>query len=179
MNKLSFIGIIILGLVLLVTHITVTLKIVRATQLTDSHDIILNAENLDESTKTRLKKAAEISFEEHKNGEIKIELKDSNLTGESLIFDSNILTAQDIFDQNDINKIAVSIANEPMTITTATYPLSDSVHIITIKWPTLKLDVWVLIYCLLGYLLILFATIFSAIALLKIKKAKKQPNKVK
>ena len=72
MNKLSFIGIIILGLVLLVTHITVTLKIVRATQLTDSHDIILNAENLDESTKTRLKKAAEISFEEHKNGEIKI-----------------------------------------------------------------------------------------------------------
>jgi len=164
MNKLACIAIILLGFMLLFTHLAVTLIIGTA------HCFVISthfdAENSDiakqgDELAKQLAAAIRQTFDPNK-----INAKDVNCT-----LPEEDLNAQTVsFEQNDIEKLTKSL-NETSKPVCIKYP---TISVCT-EGPTIKFPLCISIYGLVGSLIIISGTIFLSV--LALKKLKPKENR--
>jgi len=174
MNKLAFFGVIILGLVLLVTHWAVTLVIGLGPQVvTESYDIMHDIEAFNKELATEVKKTVEEELAKRK-ADIINQLKNGAIKKDTTCPEKSIFAGEKRFDQNEVEELVKKLNEEVNNLEPRIVNL-PSVSAVIAR-PTHELGPWVQIYGLIGSLLIICGTVFLATALLKRLKTTKQPD---
>ena len=163
MNKLAFFGVIILGLVLLVTHLVVTLIIgVGPRFVISCYDMRRDMAAFTEETAIEIKKSIEEGLARYQE-----EVKERRLQGDTaketpLCWEYS-LDQNEVFDQNYVEDLVKSLNEKSKPVRTECEWIFSKRTKGTIKFPT-----WLTIYGLIGSLLIICGTAFVAIALLRV-----------
>jgi len=168
MNKLAFFGVIILGLVLLVTHLVVTLIVGLGPQfVTNTYDTMRDIEAIKEKLTVEFKKTGEELEAKYQEEIKKRKLQDDTPQKQAFSFENREELKQILDDPNKLLKwLDERLRFEPRKIEKS----------FSIRWegPTYELDAWVAIYGLIGSLMIISGTAFLAIALLKQRFSRKE-----
>jgi len=175
MNKLAFLGVIILGLVLLVTHLVVTF-IIGAGPL-------FVAGTCDVMSKLEVVKDAMMAVATESGEELAVELKETVEQSEiqddatkdtAPLSEKGLFAEGSSFEENDVDMFVESL-NEKILLDSyeVNIPLRswtyERIYTYKSKFPTC-----VIVYGLVGSLLIICGTVFVAIALLRGTKTMKE-----
>lgn len=194
MNKLAFFGVIILGLVLLITHLVVTFIMIFGPVYID---LKYDAHRFADGFKNKFEElGAEVG--EELAGLIKEsiqEVKSQNDTMPEPVesYDDSFTRRQEALDQNDVNELVKRLNKESKRVRVELGEFDKRVGELSIdipkeqvtkipmgtftyKYEDYELPVWRILYGLIGSLLIICGTVFLAIASLKRIETTKQPD---
>jgi len=176
-NKLAFFGVIILGLVLLVTHVVVTLIIGLGPQfVTSSYDMMRDVEGLNIAFALAVKEAVEEEWAKYQKDVNERKSKVDIAKELAPHFEKSFFSEKNRFDQNDVNELVRRLNKEAQHLKPHKIEMPEKSFSIRWNGPTYELETWVAIYGLVGSLMIICGTAFLAIALPKRLKTSKQPD---
>ena len=175
MNKLAFWGVIILGLALLVTHLVVTAVIgIGPYFVISSHKAMESLENFEREFTTEIEKITEDVLSQHQKDTTTDTVERILLDGTRKYIPLQLSGPNEVFEQNSVEALVKRLNKQSKDLKPIRIEMDSFTF--TLDGPTYKLNIWIILYGLIGSVLIMLGTSFLAIALFKRLKTTKQPD---